>query len=83
MYATHHVKTRQSQRGISSSILNYVVDNGFDENDKLIFRRKDALHRLDEIKNEEKILKRIADKGGVVVVTKDNTLITTYSYKSN
>ena len=80
MQATYRLQARQSQRGISNEMVNYVVAHGIEEKDGLIFEKKLALKRLAEIREEERLIKKILDKGGVIVVAQGNTLITTYNY---
>lgn len=79
MHKTKHIQQRMSQRGVSRDMVEYVLDNGKPENSKYIFGRKDALARLEGLQREERLLKKILDKGGVVVVAENNALITTYN----
>jgi hypothetical protein len=74
-----HAKARQSQRGISSSMVKYVFNNGAETNDKLSLGRKEVLERLSEISEEKRLLMKILDKGGVVVIAQGDTIITTYN----
>lgn len=77
-----HAKTRQSQRGITSPMVDYVFANGAEANDKLTLGRKEVLQRLAEIGEEKRLLMKILDKGGVVVVAQGDTVITTYNRAS-
>ncbi|TDK61192.1 DUF4258 domain-containing protein [Sapientia aquatica] len=79
---TKHVAARQSQRGITSSMVDYVAINGIEENDKIILGRKEVLQLLAAIKDEERLLMKILDKGGVVVVAEGDSIITTYNRSS-
>lgn len=79
---TKHADARQSQRGITSAMVDFVLNNGIAENDKLIIGRKEALQLLAAIKEEERLLMKILDKGGVVVVADGDTVITTYNRTS-
>lgn len=74
-----HAKARQSQRGISSSMVDYVFANGIETNDKFILDRNEVLLLLAAIGEEKRLLMKILDKGGVVVVAKGDTVITTYN----
>lgn len=76
---TKHAGIRQSQRGITSSMVDYVFTNGVEEKDKLILGQKEARQRLDEINQEKRLLLKILDKGGVIVVAQGNAVITTYN----
>ena len=77
-----HAMARQSQRGITSSMVSYVLTNGAEMNDKLTLGRKEALQRLAEIGEEKRLLLKILDKGGVVIVAQGDTVITTYNRAS-
>lgn len=80
---TKHAGVRQSQRGITPSMVDYVLTNGAEENDKLILGRKEVLQRLDAINEEKRLLMKILDKGGVVVVAQGDAVITTYNRTSH
>lgn len=80
---TQHANARQTQRGITSSMVDYVFTNGADDNDKLVLGRKEVLQRLAEIADEKRLLTKILDKGGVVVVAVGDTVITTYNRASS
>lgn len=79
---TKHAAARQSQRGITSSMIDYVTKHGVEESDKLVLGRKEALQLLEKIKEEERLLMKILDKGGVIVVAEGDTVITTYNHTS-
>lgn len=79
MHVTHHCKARQSQRGISLNMIDYVLTHGSLENDKIILGKKEAKQRLADLERERRLLLKIADKGGVVVVADGDALITTYN----
>jgi hypothetical protein len=51
------------------------------DQDKYVLGRKEALRLLEELQRSERLLKKILDKGGVVVVADGGALITTYNYK--
>ena len=74
-----HAKARQSQRGITSSMVDYVLTNGAEMNGELTLDRKEALQWPAEIGEEKRLLLKILDKGGVVVVAQGGTVITTYN----
>jgi len=80
MRNTLHVHQRMSQRGINSKMLNVVLEYGRLEKDRHVLGRKDAIQLLEEFRAQEIVLKKIIDKGGMVVVSDNGTLITTYNY---
>lgn len=82
MHTTQHIQQRLSQRGISRAMVELVLDHGRLDQDRYILGRKEAAQRLRQIQHEERTLKKILDKGGVVVVAEDNALITTYNRTS-
>lgn len=79
MRTTHHCKARQSQRGISLKMIDYVLTHGALEQDKFVLGLKEARQRLADLEREKRLLMKITDKGGVVVVAEGETLITTYN----
>lgn len=79
MRDTKHLRQRMSQRGIGRRMVDYVVDHGRPDQDKIVLDRKGALALLEMLHEEERLLMKILDKGGVVVVTEGDSLITTYS----
>ncbi len=82
MYTTHHAKERMGQRGINLDMIEYVLSHGTPEKDKVIIGKKDALRILESLQEEQRLLKKILDKGGVVVVAEGNDVITTYNCQS-
>lgn len=78
MDSTMHAQERMSQRGISKAMVEFVLEHGTPEQDKVILGRKDALTLLESLQDQQRILKKILDKGGVVVVATDR-VITTYN----
>jgi hypothetical protein len=79
MKQTKHIRQRMSQRGVSQEMVNLVIEYGETKQDKHVLGRREALHRLEIINQEARVLKKIVDKGGVVVVVEGNALITTYN----
>ena len=80
MHSTHHVRKRMAQRGISGDMVDYVLCNGTPEKDRVIMGRKEALRMLESLQKEQRLLKKILDKGGVVVVADGDTIITAYNH---
>lgn len=77
---TYHCKARQSQRGITPRMIDYVLSHGINcEADRIVLGKKEAQKRLAELEAEKLLLMKIADKGGIVVVQAGDALITTYN----
>lgn len=83
MDKTYHFGLRRNQRGISQAMVELVLEYGKCHQDKAILGRKDAAELLAKMQQDMRILKKILDKGGVVVVASDNALVTTYNYKQS
>ena len=79
MKSTVHAQERMQVRGISKAMVEYVIEHGTPERDRVILGRKEARLMLDGIQEQQRILMKILDKGGVVVVADGNTVITTYN----
>ena len=80
MHTTVHIQQRMGQRGITGRMIDVVMEHGHLERDKVVLGRKDAQRLLDEMRAKEAVLKKIIDKGGLVVISNDEALITTYNY---
>lgn len=80
---TKHAGARKSQRGISTSMIEYVITNGVDDKDKFVLGKKEILVRLTSIEDEKRLLMKMLDKGGVVVVANGEDIITTYNRTSH
>jgi len=86
MQTTQHALQRMSQRGVTGDMVDFVLNYGFVEQDKYVLGKRQALELLNDLKKQERLVKKILDKGGVTVVAQDDVLITTYncnSYKPN
>lgn len=81
MHNTVHIQQRMAQRGITSRMIDVVLEHGRQDQDKIVLDRKRAQQLLDEMRGKEAVLKKIIDKGGLVVVSDSDALITTYNYK--
>ena len=79
MHTTRHFAQRMSQRGVSREMVELVRDYGVPEGDKLVLGRRDAAKAIDQLMQKLRVLKRIQDKGGLVVVETGESLITTYN----
>lgn len=81
MNKSTHAEQRMSQRGIHSTMIDLALDHGVIDGDKYILNKKSACAYLEKLKREMRVLMRVIDKGGVVVVADGDTLITTYNCK--
>ena len=79
MRHSKHFSARVNQRGIEKAMVDLVLTLGRCELDKYILDRREVDRRLDEINRERGLLLKVRDKGGVVVVADNGTLITAYN----
>ena len=96
MHATHHLKMRMTQRGITQALIELTLLYGEEHpehQDRTVFGRRQASQLLADKqrqlrikerqvtaeRRELQLLKRLIDKGGVVVVEAGAALITTYN----
>lgn len=71
------------QRGITGEMIDLVLQHGKPQHDsKVALTQKDAQRLLTQMQHSIKVIKKILDKGGVVVVENNNTVITTYNCES-
>lgn len=77
---TIHVQQQMNRRGISRQMVDLVLEHGKIEQEKSKLGRDDARELLEGMQQKIKVLKKIIDKGGVTVVSDNNTFITTYNY---
>ena len=82
MNYTQHADRRMNQRGISKKMTDLVLQYGKIEQDKRVLNNKDAKKLLQQLKDEIRVIMKIIDKGGMVVVTEEGNVITTYKYNS-
>ncbi len=80
MDTSHHFTQRMSQRGVSREMVNLVRDHGVLDGDKVILGRRDAARLIDQLMEQLRVLRKIQDKGGLVVVESGETLVTTYNF---
>ncbi|WP_254925277.1 DUF4258 domain-containing protein [Pseudomonas fragi] len=65
-------------------MVDYVLMHGTScPQDRIVFGKKEAQERLVELEAEKRLLMRITDKGGVVVIQEGDALITTYNYSGH
>lgn len=79
MRDTQHVQQRMSQRGINRDMIDLALDHGSVEQDKFILGQKEASALLTDLERKVRMLKKIVDKGGIVVVAEGQSLITAYN----
>jgi hypothetical protein len=60
-------------------MIDLVLMYGRTDQDKHVLGRREALNVLEALSNEVRVLKKIVDKGGIVVVAEGDALITTYN----
>lgn len=83
MAKTRHYGSRISQRGIHETTVELALRYGTPYGDRCVLSRKQIRHVIQEFDRQRKELVRAMDKGGVVVVVKeDGTLITAYDFDS-
>jgi hypothetical protein len=82
-HATKHLGVRMSQRGITSDMIDLVLAYGENRQDKVVLCRKAAMKlvaRLDGAQRATAL--KVLDKGGLVVVEKEGSLLTAYNLNS-
>ena len=82
MKTTKHMRCRMSQRGIRSSVINAVCQFGKHYGDKIIVTGDDARGLSKCCEDYKRVFDQVAEKGGYVVIEKDNVLITAYRYQT-
>jgi hypothetical protein len=70
-----------NQRGITKRMIDLVLEYGEPVQDKAVLGKKEAQRLIEEMNDKLRLLKKICDKGGVVVVADGGAIITTYNYK--
>ena len=83
MKLTQHAQHRMTQRGITRSMIDLVLEFGELDQDKSVLNRKQAQKLVRELEEKIKTAKKICDKGGCVVVEAGNSIVTTYNIQFN
>jgi len=78
MIETQHFLQRAHNRGITNMELQLVRMYGYQKNDCIILDKKQTRDMLDEVNKLRKVLINIYEKGGISMVVRNNSLITTY-----
>lgn len=82
MRLTQHAHQRMTQRGITRSMIDLVLEHGEVEQDKAVLNKKHAQQLIHELQEKLRTAKKILDKGGCVVVEAENTILATYNFQS-
>lgn len=81
MTRTRHFRKRANQRGIRHSLVDTVLRYGHsDRGNKVILGKRDAHQIIKQLDAHRRNLMKIADKGGMTVVSVNDRLITAYRY---
>jgi len=80
MRTTRHFEERMEERGVSREMVEFVLDHGNPEKDRVVLGRKDAEVILQDLERPGRVAKRILGRGGLVVVASGDALITTYTH---
>ncbi|WP_267356659.1 MULTISPECIES: DUF4258 domain-containing protein [unclassified Methylobacterium] len=78
LITTRHMHTRMNQRGIDGAMVELALTHGRCEQDKYVLDRREVDRRIGELDRERGLLLKVRDKGGVVVISDDDMLITAY-----
>lgn len=82
-HTTKHLGVRMSQRGITSAMVEFVLTFGVNIQDKIILRRKDLAKLVPQLEGVQRATAlKLLDKGGIVVVEDQGSLLTTYNINS-
>jgi len=81
MNETHHIKKRSRQRGITKEMIDLTLYYGKRSGDKIklgVRQIKDLIKKDNSLKPQ---LLKILDKGGLIVIFSETTLITAYAWR--
>lgn len=84
MAKTRHIQKRMSQRAIKEEMLETVMNYGVKQGDKIVLNRKACDALLAELESLKKTVIKARERGGFVLVSDKQTLVTAYrldSYK--
>lgn len=82
MKYTYHSQNRMNQRGISKEMIEFTLNYGSVDGDAYITNKKLLQKVIQNLSKQLTLAKKLIDKGGVVVVTDNGSVITTYDYES-
>ena len=79
MTYTKHSSQRMNQRGITGSLMETVMDFGVQKNDRYTLNKKDACKAIEKLREKIKWLIKVADKGGLTVVSSNGVFVTAWN----
>ena len=79
MKFSKHAVIRMGQRGIPGRLIELARKHGRIDGDRWILDLKEARAALDAVMADRSALLKVIDKGGVVVVEEDNTVVTAFN----
>ncbi len=82
MQLSRHIDQRMNQRGITKEMIELTLEYGEIDNDRWVLNRKGVDAMIESLEKQLRTARKLRDKGGIVVVAEDNTLVTTYDYDS-
>lgn len=82
MKYTYHSQKRMNHRGISKEMIEFTLNYGSVDGDAYITNKKLLQKVIQNLSKQLTLAKKLIDKGGVVVVTDNGSVITTYDYES-
>jgi hypothetical protein len=74
-----HARIRMGQRGITDRLVRLAQRHGRVDGDACILNVKELRAVLDDLDAERRTVMKAMDKGGLVVVEEDDTVVTTYN----
>lgn len=81
MKETLHANIRERQRGITKEMIDLTLKYGKKKGDKIMLGVRKIKKLLQTKKELKPKLLKVMDKGGLVVVVSNSTLITAYSWR--
>ena len=82
MQLSRHIDQRMNQRGITKEMVELTLEYGEIDNDRWVLNRKGVEAIIESLEKQLRTARKLRDKGGIIVVAEDNTLVTTYDYDS-
>lgn len=79
MVKTQHCAKQMHNRGLTNSMVELVELFGYQVGDRVILDKKHIRELLEEINTVRKELIKMYEKGGVAVVTKNDSMLTAFA----
>ena len=79
MKYSKHARKRKGQRGIQEWMVELAQDHGKVDGDHAVLGRQEIVGLLADVDRFRAGLLKVLDKGGIGVVTKGDTVVTTYN----